>query len=191
MWSWFRATMLPCWSASRFSGSNCTCQILKRSQPTAISVTKSSFVASSAVVATPAVGVVNDCLMLCRPVLVNPIIRHGALEEIISSPSTVRRRSQPASERLFYTLASIIENIRGLKGRYNQRQMDLNVTIQALRTEVAKLDRAIVLLKEYTSEFQRKTRRGRKFMSVTKRREVSERKRRYWAVKRRAAATAS
>jgi hypothetical protein len=66
--------------------------------------------------------------------------------------------------------------------------MDLRKTIAELYQEKAKLDRVIASLEQLTEEPSLVSvamhRRGRKFMSPQERRTVSERMRRYWAMRK-------
>jgi hypothetical protein len=66
--------------------------------------------------------------------------------------------------------------------------MDLSKTIADLYEEKAKLDRVIASLEqlgENASSFPMNlSRRGRKFMSPEERHEVSERMRKYWALRK-------
>ena len=68
--------------------------------------------------------------------------------------------------------------------------MDLRRTINDLYDEKAKLDRVIASLEQLSEEVQLPqpvARRGRKFMNPQERRLVSERMRRYWAMRKAAA----
>ena len=65
--------------------------------------------------------------------------------------------------------------------------MDLRRTINDLYDEKAKLDRVIASLEQLNEEAQVPqpvARRGRKFMNPQERRMVSERMRRYWAMRK-------
>jgi len=66
--------------------------------------------------------------------------------------------------------------------------MDLGKTIAELYEEKIRLDKVIASLEQLRDEFPPEPvtthRRGRKFMSLQERREVSERMRRYWAQRR-------
>ncbi len=69
--------------------------------------------------------------------------------------------------------------------------MDLRRTINDLYDEKAKLDRVIASLEQLSEEAdvpQLVARRGRKFMNPQERRMVSERMRRYWAMRKAASA---
>jgi hypothetical protein len=64
--------------------------------------------------------------------------------------------------------------------------MDLTKTIEDLRREKEKLERVIASLEELRAagEVPVRRRRGRKFMSLEERREVSARMTRYWKDRR-------
>jgi hypothetical protein len=66
--------------------------------------------------------------------------------------------------------------------------MDFSRTIELLRREKEKLERAIALLEELQSAVPENTREkprmGRRFIGDDERREISERMRKYWADRR-------
>jgi hypothetical protein len=66
--------------------------------------------------------------------------------------------------------------------------MDFSRTIELLRREKEKLERAIALLEELQSAVpenpREKPRMGRRFIGDDERREISERMRKYWADRR-------
>jgi hypothetical protein len=66
--------------------------------------------------------------------------------------------------------------------------MDFSRTIELLRREKEKLERAIALLEELQSAVpettRQKPRMGRRFIGDDERREISERMRKYWADRR-------
>lgn len=66
--------------------------------------------------------------------------------------------------------------------------MDFSRTIELLRREKEKLERAIALLEELQTAVpettRQKPRMGRRFIGDDERREISERMRKYWAERR-------